>query len=84
MYVFIEYQIQIKMLADDGSISTFSIAVTALNTIKYVKARISDVKSIPPSVQKLMCSGKVLDDNQTLKFYKIKKNDTLYLMVNKG
>jgi UV excision repair protein RAD23 len=52
-------------------------------TVAEVKQLISTQYGHDPTLQKLICSGKILEDGKTTSEYNIKEGDTLVIMVNK-
>jgi hypothetical protein len=51
------------------------------DTIEMVKSKIEDTKGIPAARQRLIFSGKLLEDDHTLADYSIGKDWTLHLLV---
>lgn len=70
-------QIFVKTLT--GKTMTFEVLST--DTILDVKRRVFEREGIEIEQQRLVHSGKYLDDKNTLQFYDIQKEATLHLFI---
>lgn len=77
-----ESEQQLTFTVKSSNDAKYAITITANSTVSQLKEKLStsDFADIPTERQRLIYSGRVLKDNETLASYKIKDGNTIHLV----
>lgn len=76
------YEINVWVFTKDDSLRTLKLRVSEDAKIKSVKEEVESMEGIPVKHQSLSSLGEPLDDEQTFKFYNIRKGSIIDDITN--